>query len=120
MPNMSKKVFDSLISKTKIYLIIIAILLIVVCILKIELIMPAVIAYSLILVYTFFTNNKRKNEISEHIRDLTLTVDSAAKSTLINSPFPLVILETDGNIIWRSSIFNNEFANMKYQKKLNK
>ncbi len=119
MPNMSKKVFDSLISKTKIYLIIIAILLIVVCILKIELIMPAVIAYSLILVYTFFTNNKRKNEISEHIRDLTLTVDSAAKSTLINSPFPLVILETDGNIIWRSSIFNNEFANIDINNYLN-
>ena len=39
-------------------------------------------------------------------------MDSAAKNTLINSPFPLIILETDGNIIWRSSKFNKEFANI--------
>ena len=39
-------------------------------------------------------------------------MDSAAKNTLINSPFPLIILETDGNVIWRSSKFNKEFANV--------
>ena len=38
-----------------------------------------------------------------------LSVDTAAKSTLINSPFPLIVLETDGNIIWRSSKFVSEF-----------
>ena len=34
------------------------------------------------------------------------------KNTLINSPLPLIILETDGNVIWRSSSFNKEFANV--------
>jgi len=62
--------------------------------------------------YAYWTNNKRKVELSEHIKDLTLTVDSAAKSTLINSPFPLVIIETDGNVIWKSSKFIHEFANI--------
>lgn len=43
------------------------------------------------------------------MQDLTLSVDTAAKSSLINSPFPLVILESNGNIIWESSKFITEF-----------
>ena len=46
------------------------------------------------------------------MQDLTLTVDSAAKSSLINSPFPLLILETNGNIVWKSSKFVTEFADI--------
>lgn len=46
------------------------------------------------------------------MQDLTLTVDSAAKTSLINSPFPLIIMETDGNIIWKSSKFNSEFMDV--------
>ena len=46
------------------------------------------------------------------MQDLTLTVDSAAKSSLINSPFPLVILETNGNIVWKSSKFVTEFVDI--------
>ena len=34
------------------------------------------------------------------------------KSPLINSPFPLIIIETTGNIIWKSSKFVYEFANI--------
>ena len=62
--------------------------------------------------YTIWSNNKRKTEISEHINELTVSVDKAAQSTIINSPFPLVVLETNGNIIWKSSNFIKEFANI--------
>ena len=48
----------------------------------------------------------------KHYKDLTLTVDSAAKTSLINSPFPLIIMETDGNVVWKSSKFVSEFANI--------
>ena len=75
-------------------------------------IIPAIIAYLIIIAYAYFANNKRKSEISETLQDLTLTVDSTAKSSLINSPFPLVILETDGNIVWKSSKFVTEFQNV--------
>lgn len=108
----NKKVLDNLVSRTKIYLVIILILLAVICIYNITFIIPAIIIYIAILAYSYFANNKRKSEISEHLQDLTLTVDSAAKSTLINSPLPLIILETDGNVIWRSSKFVTEFANI--------
>lgn len=112
MPNNNKKIFDGLVSKTKIYLVVIAILLILLCILNYRYILPSILVYSLLLLYTYWSTNKRKNEISEHIQELTFNVDKAAKNTMINSPFPLVIAETNGNIIWRSSKFNKEFANI--------
>ena len=108
----NKKVLDNLVSRTKIYLIIILILLIVICIYNQTFIIPSIILYIAIVGYSYLTNNKRKSEISEHLQDLTLTVDSAAKNTLINSPLPLIILETDGNVIWKSSKFVTEFANV--------
>ncbi len=110
--NNSRKVFDSLVSRTKIYLVIILILLILISVFRTILIIPSIILYISILCYTYFANNKRKSEISEQLQDLTLTVDSAAKSSLINSPFPLVILETNGNVVWKSSKFVTEFADI--------
>ena len=120
MPNnTNRKIFDKLVSKTKVYLVIIAILLVILCCYEIKFITPAILIYVLILMYAYWTNSKRKVELSEHIKDLTLTVDSAAKSTLINSPFPLIIIETNGNIIWKSSKFINEFANIDIKNYLN-
>jgi len=110
--NNSRKVFDSLVSRTKIYLVIILILFILISVFRPILIIPSIILYISILCYTYFANNKRKSEISEQLQDLTLTVDSAAKSSFINSPFPLVILETNGNIVWKSSKFVTEFADI--------
>ena len=110
--NKSRKVFDSLVSRTKIYLVIILILFVLISVFRPILIIPSIILYIAILCYTYFANNKRKSEISEQLQDLTLTVDSAAKSSLINSPFPLVILETNGNIVWKSSKFVTEFADI--------
>ncbi len=119
MPNNSKKIWERVTSKTKIYLVIIAILLIIICVLNINYTMPAVIVYMLILVYAYFSNKKRKTELSEQLQDLTFHVDKTAKNTLINSPFPLVIIETDGNIIWKSTKFVQEFANIDINSTLN-
>ena len=112
MQTSNKKIFDNLVSRTKIYLIIILILLIGICWQNKMLIIPSIALYVLILAYTYFANNKRKSEISETLQDLTLTVDSAAKTSLINSPFPLIILETDGNVVWKSSKFATEFEDI--------
>lgn len=112
----NRKVFDVLMSKTKIYLAIIFILLVIISIENKIMILPSIIIYTIIVIYSYYTNNKRKSEISETLQDLTLTVDTAAKTSLISSPFPLIILQTDGNIIWRSSKFNSEFANIDINK----
>ena len=71
------------------------------------------------MLYTIWANNKRKTEISDHINELTLSVDKAAQSTIINSPFPLIVIDTNGNIIWKSSNFIKEFANVDIKVTLN-
>ena len=112
MSNYNIKTLEKVESKTKIYLVIIAILLVVLCINNISFIIPSIILYFGIILYTIWVYNKRKGELSTYINELTFSVDSAAKNTLINSPFPLIIMETNGNVIWRSSTFNKEFANV--------
>ena len=112
MQNNNMKMFENIETKTKVYLAVIAIALILLCINCATYIVPSIIVYALIIGYTIFASNKRKGEISNYINELTISMDSAAKNTLINSPFPLIILETDGNVIWRSSKFNKEFANV--------
>ena len=108
----NKMNLDKLVSRTKVYLVIIAIILIILSVIEHRAIMPAILVYILIVIYTIWSNNKRQSEISEHINELTLNVDKAAQSTIINSPFPLVVIETNGNIIWKSSNFIKEFANI--------
>ena len=110
--NHNKKVVQKIISKTKIYLAIIAILLIVICISNLYFIVPSVIIYILLLMYAYWTNNKRQEELTEHIKNLTFSLDKIAKIALVNSPFPLVIAETNGNLIFRNTKFNQEFANI--------
>ena len=117
MQNSNRKVFDSLVSRTKIYLVIILILLIIISVENFRIFPMAILVYAIIVGYTYYANKKRKSEISETLQDLTLTVDTAAKTSLINSPFPLIILETDGNIIWRSTKFTTELKMM--QQKVN-
>ena len=112
MPNNNSKNWDSLISRTKIYLIIIALLIVCICVLNYRLIIPGIIAYGLVIWYTMWTNKKRKAELSEQLKDLTLNVNTTAKTTLINSPFPLAIVETNGNVIWKSEKFVTEFESL--------
>ena len=112
MQNNKKNIFENMESRTVIYLVLIAILLIVISVLNTVYIIPSIIIFTLITTYSVWLSNKRKGEISSYLDELTISVDSAAKNTLINSPFPIIILETDGNVIWRSSKFNNEFSNV--------
>lgn len=110
MPKNDKN-FINLVSKTKIYLAVIAILLVILCVKDTTLIVPSIVVYALIVMYSLWTNNKRIDEISKHIQDVTVNVDSTIKTSLVNSPFPLIIMETDGSVIWKSSKFVSEFAN---------
>lgn len=120
MPNNNKRnILDSFISKTKVYLAIILILMIALCFYDIKFITPLAICYVLIVLYAYWTTNKRNTEISEHIKELTFTADTAAKNTLINSPFPLIIIETDGNVIWKSTKYTQEFKGKEIASHLN-
>lgn len=99
--NPKKKIIENFISRTKIYLGIIAILFIVICIYDKRLIIPSIIIYILISIYSALTNKKKKGEYQDHIQELMFDIDSVAKSTLVNVPFPVVIVETSGKILWK-------------------
>lgn len=111
MPN-DKKTIENILIKNRIYIAIIAIILIILCIQNIYFIIPSIIVFTLIIIYTYWTDNKKTTQITQHIEELTFSIDSTAKNTLINSPFPLAIIETDGNIVWKSISFVNEFGNV--------
>ncbi len=115
----NNKFFDAFVSKTKVYLVIIAILLILLCVVKSIFIIPSLIIYIGIVVYTLWTDNKRKAELSEHIKELNFNVDKVSKRSLINSPFPLLMAETNGNIIWKNAKFIQEFNNCDINKFIN-
>lgn len=108
----NNRFLEKITSRTKIYLAIIAFLLIIICINKHVFIVPGIILFILIIIYSYWTNSKRNAELSRQIQNLTMTMDGTAKKSLINSPFPLIIIETTGNIIWKSSKFVYEFANI--------
>lgn len=108
----NNRFLEKITSRTKIYLAIIAFLIIIICINRPKLIIPGILLFVLIIIYSYWTNSKRNAELSRQIQNLTMTMDGTAKKSLINSPFPLIIIETTGNIIWKSSKFVYEFANI--------
>ena len=75
MQNNNRKMLENLVSRTKIYLAIILILLIILSIQNIKYIIPSIIVYTAIVGYTYYANRKRKSEISETLQDITLKVD---------------------------------------------
>ncbi len=119
MSDFNGNFIGKIIAKVRIYLAIIVILCIILCIYDLRWIMPSIVLILLVSVYTFLENGKKKNEIVNHIEELTMDVSTASKSTLVNSPIPLVLIETNGNIIWRSKKFTEVFSGIEINTYLN-
>ena len=61
-----------------------------------------------VLLYIFFTNRsqQRRQKVIQYIDSLTGSVDTASKSTLINSPLPIMVFRPDtGEVIWSNENF---------------
>ena len=119
MPNSNGKMIDRLTSKNIIYILVIGCLCIALCIYDLSWIIPSIFIYIAIIVYTMWVTGKKRNEIENHIKSVTSDVDTASKRNLINTPIPLVLIETNGNIIWRSKKFVTEFENIDIATNLN-
>ena len=62
----------------------------------------------IVALYAYFTkaNQKRRQGILQYIDSLTGSVDTASKSTLINSPLPIMVFRPDtGEVIWSNENF---------------
>ena len=107
--NKENKAIEKLTSRVKIYLIIIALLFILICLYDKVWIIPSLILYWLLLVYTIWFNTKKKTEIETHIEEVAWGMNSTVRNVLNKSPIPLLVIETDGDIIYKSPKFINEF-----------
>lgn len=112
MPNKRGKVLSKLINKNILYVILIGILFIILCVYNLRWIIPSIFLFSLVVAYTIWILNRNETEIETHIQNVTSDVDTASKGNLVNTPIPLVLIETNGNIIWRSKKFVEEFENI--------
>ena len=119
MSDSSGNFIEKIIAKVKIYLVIIIILCIILCIYDLHWIIPSLVLVIILSIYTFLENSKKKNELVNHIEEITMDVSTTSKNTLVNSPIPLVIIETDGSIIWRSKKFTETFVNVEMSTYLN-
>ena len=119
MSDSSGNFIEKIVSKVRVYLFIIIALCVVLCLYDLRWIIPSLILVIILTIYTFLENSKKKNEIVSHIEEITMDVSTTSKNTLVNSPIPLVIIETDGSIIWRSKKFTKVFSNFEINTYLN-
>lgn len=68
----------------------------------------------LLAIYNLRLNRKKNKQLLEYIETLTLNIDTASKDTLLKFPFPILISEYNGDIIW----YNHKFLNTVKNKKL--
>lgn len=66
-----------------------------------------------LLMHNMRSSNRKKEELRLYIENLSESVDIATKNTILNLPFPLVIVDEQGFINWYnllfSDIFNGEY-----------
>ena len=98
--------------KFNIYIVVILILCILLCICNRVFIVPSILLYIFIIFYTIWIGDKKELEIVNHIQEIASDVNIANRNTLINSPVPLLLIETDGTIIWKSKSFIDSFKDI--------
>ena len=107
--NKNKKTIEKITSRVKIYLVIIALLFILICTYDVRWIVPSIILYTLLISYTIWVNSKKKTELETHIEEVAWVVNSTVRNNLHKSPIPILVVETDGDIIFKTPKFNKEF-----------
>ena len=106
------KILDKLISNNIIYIILIVFLCIALSVYNLRWVIPSIVIFAVTITYTIWVSSKKKTEIANHIEDITSDVTTASRGNLVNTPIPLVLMETGGDIIWRSKKFVEEFQNI--------
>lgn len=107
-----KKTIEKLTSRVKIYLVIIALLFVLICLYDIAWIIPSILFYALIVGYTIWSNTKKKTEIETHIEEVAWGMNSTVRNTVNKLSIPILVVETDGDILYKSPKFNKEFKDI--------
>jgi cyclic-di-AMP phosphodiesterase len=98
--------YNYFITSNKMYMIIIAVLILILIIYGHILIgIVAVSLYGLLVVYNVKNTKHRKSEWKKFIEDFSSKLDNATRTTLVKLPFPMVMLGSEGDILWYNQNF---------------
>jgi c-di-AMP phosphodiesterase-like protein len=90
-----------------VYMVIIAALIIVLFLYN--LIVPGIISitfYALLVIYNIRSTREKRVEWKKFIEDFSTQLDSATRNTLVRSPFPLIITDKSGVLLWYNQRFS--------------
>lgn len=98
--------YNYFITSNKMYMIIIAVLVLMLIIYGHTLIgVMSISLYGLLVVYNIRNTKYRKTEWKKFIEDFSSKLDNATRTTLVKLPFPMIIVGSDGDILWYNQNF---------------
>lgn len=104
---MSDNRYDNFITNNKVYMFIIAILIIIIFSYKHSQVgVVLTLIYFFLLLYNFKNTRIKKKELKKFIEDFSIKMDSAFKSSLMNLPFPMMVLSNKGEVLWYNQNFS--------------
>ncbi|WP_251862188.1 DHH family phosphoesterase [Clostridium sp. Marseille-Q2269] len=104
---MNNNRYDNFIINNKVYMFIIAILIIIIFAYRhFQVGIVWVAIYLFLLFYSLKNTTVKKKELKKFIEDFSIKMDNAFKSSLMNLPFPMIVLSNKGEILWYNQNFS--------------
>lgn len=104
---------------TKVYMIIIFILICVSFFYKPYIGLAGLCIYGYLLLYNIRISKKRKVEWDKFVDDLSENLDVAGRNTLSQIPIPLVIVNSEGQMLWANQYFTDIVSEKVYGNNIN-
>ena len=98
MSKKNEKFINNILSRVIVYFIIITLLLIFMCTMNQDLIIPNLTVFVLLCIYSYWASNKSKKISQQKNEQLTNTLDNITKQTLKDIHIPIVIINSNCNI----------------------
>ncbi len=101
----SNKIKQLFSSDAKIYLWIIALLILLLALYEPILLIGGILLIAYLIYFNRKTSNKKNRDWQEYIRSLSTNMDSAARHSILNLPIPLILLDSEGKVNWCNQTF---------------
>lgn len=112
------KRFKMFFPNTKLYMTIIAVLIGVVFFYNTYIGIAGLVIFGYLVIYNLKINRLRKAGLDRIVEDLSENLDVAGRNTLSKIPVPLVIVNSDGQILWVNSLFSGITSQKVYGKRI--
>lgn len=109
---------DKFQSKDTVYIAIIIVLILIIVWINPRALLIGACFLVFTILYSYLVRKIKRNEVERYIANLTFDIDSVTKDTLLNFQMPLVIVQTDGEIMWKNSNFTQLFPEENVSKEL--